>query len=564
MESKIHDVLVVGGGAAGLRAALAAEEVMGDVAVVSKSHALRSHSVAAQGGIAAALANKEANRGDSWKRHLEDTVNGGDGLVDRDAGRILTKNAAESVIELEHMGVPFNRTEEGTLDQRPFGGHDQPRALYASDRTGHAVLYALYGENLKQDTAFYNEHYVLDLMSEGRTIEGVVSYDLKTGELVLLRAGAVVMATGGCSQVYRVTSSGRSSTGDGLGIALRNGIPLEDMEFIQFHPTGLRDRGTLITEAARGEGGYLRNDKGERFMERYAPEEMELAPRDVVVRAMVEEIAAGRGIGGNDFLHLDLTHLSEEKLRSDLPTVTRMAEDFKRVDSAREPIPVQPTAHYCMGGIPTDLEGRVKNDSNGERWNNLFAAGETACLSVHGANRLGTNSLLEAVTFGKRAGRAAAGRASEISNSKMRGNYEKRYEEFLDLLLQSSGSIRVATLRNRLKEVMTEDCGLRRDEEGLKEGIETIRDLKEKFRNELQLVDRGREFNTELRAVLELRNELEFSEAIARAALARKESRGAHWRRDFPERDDENWLVHSLTRRSSSGELKVDHFSVRR
>lgn len=560
--TKSHDILVIGGGAAGLRAALAAGELVEDVGVISKTHVLRSHSVAAQGGIAASLGQREENQRDDWEQHFEDTIKGGDDLVDRDACEVLTENASETVIELEHMGVPFNRTEKGKLDQRPFGGHSQPRALYAADRTGHAILYALYGENVKRDTKFYNEYFVLDLITEERTTKGVVAYDLKSGDLITFRAKAVVLATGGCSQVYRVTSSGRASTGDGLGMALRSGIPLEDMEFIQFHPTGLKERGTLITEAARGEGGYLKNDSGERFMEKYEPDLMELAPRDVVVRAMVEEINSGRGIGGDDYLHLDLTHLSEEKLRTDLPTVTQMADDFKNVDPSEEPIPVQPTAHYCMGGIPTETDGRVRGNAENELWDNLYAAGEAACVSVHGANRLGTNSLLEAVTFGKKAGRNAAERIQGVELPEVDGGQEEKYEENIRSLLGSSGSIREPGLRKQLKGVMTELCGVYRNEEGLREAIDSIRRLQEEYEADLYLEDQGREFNTELRSALELRNSLEFSEVIARAALAREESRGAHSRLDYPERDDENWLVHSFLRKERSGKIEISHRPV--
>lgn len=545
-----------------MRAALAAGELVEDVGLISKTHVLRSHSVAAQGGIAASLGQREKNKRDGWEGHFEDTIKGGDDLVDRDACEFLTKNASDTVVELEHMGVPFNRTEEGKLDQRPFGGHSQPRALYAADRTGHAILYALYGENLKRETEFYNEYFVLDLITEERTTKGVIAYDLKSGDLITFRAKAVILATGGCSQVYRVTSSGRASTGDGLGMALRNGIPLEDMEFIQFHPTGLKDRGTLITEAARGEGGYLKNDYGERFMKDYEPNRMELAPRDVVVRAMVEEINAGRGIGGNDYLHLDLTHLSEEKLRTNLPTVTGMADDFKNVDPAEEPIPVQPTAHYCMGGIPTDLQGRVRSDTENALWNNLYAAGEAACVSVHGANRLGTNSLLEAVTFGKKAGRSAANLAQEKDLQEVDGSPEEKYEEEIRSLLGGSGSIREPGLRKRLKEVMTGFCGVYRNKEGLREALDSIRKLQEEYEEDLYLEDGAREFNTELRSALELRNGLDFSEIIARAALAREESRGAHSRLDYPERDDENWLVHSFLKKERSDEIEISYRPV--
>jgi len=562
MSFESHDLLVIGGGAAGLRAAAAAGREVEDVAVVSKTHVLRSHSVAAQGGIAAPLGNARDGRDDSWESHFEDTVEGGDYLVDRDACRVLAESAGEIALELEHMGVPFNRTGEGKLDQRPFAGHSKPRALYAADRTGHAILYTLYGENLKLGTKFYNEYYVLDLLTEGDTVQGVVAYEVKSGQLTLLGAEAVILATGGCSQAYEVTSSGRASTGDGLGLALRNGIPVEDMEFIQFHPTGLKDRGSLVTEAARGEGGYLLNDDEDRFMKSYEPEALELAPRDAVVRAMQKEIDAGRGIDGEDYLYLDLTHLPRETLKSDLPTVTEMARDFKDVNPAEEPIPVQPTAHYCMGGIPTNTKGRVRTDAESGLWENLYAAGEAACVSVHGANRLGTNSLLEAVTFGKRAGKNAAARTESggrvIEDEKLKGEYERK----LNRLLEKEGSVRVPELRNELKTVMTEFCGVFREENGLKEAVRRIEELREKYRAEVYLEDEGKQFNTELRSALELENTLEYSEMVARAALAREESRGAHYRVDFPETDDENWLLHSFARKKPSEKKEISYRPV--
>ncbi len=562
MKTIEHKLLIVGGGAAGLRAAIEADKHVDDLGVISKVRTLRSHSVSAQGGIAASLGNTAENRDDNWKKHLEDTVEGGDGLVDREAGEVLTRNAVENVIELEHMGVPFSRTDEGTLDQRPFGGHSPPRALYAADRTGHAIVYALYGENVRRGTSFYDEFFVLDLLTEEKSVSGLMAYDLKAGELVIFRAKAIILATGGPSQAYELTSSGAASTGDGLAIALRNGIPLEDMEFIQFHPTGLKDKGILITEAARGEGGHLKNDRGERFMKKYEPEEMELAPRDRVVRGMQREINEGRGINGENYLHLDLTHLSGEKIERKLPTVRELARDFAKVDPVEEPIPVQPMAHYSMGGIPTDTEARVQSKDRGTTWDNLFAAGETACVSVHGANRLGTNSLLEAVTFGKRAGRFAARRANNRDRLEVDEATVRKYESRFESLLNGEGSVKGSKLRHRLRKTMTEKCGVFRSRDDLKEALDEIHSIQEDYHEKLTLEDSSQKFNTELRKALELRNTLDYSEIIVKAALAREESRGAHFRTDFPERNDSDWLTHSFSYRGKNGEIEHQYREV--
>jgi len=555
MRTIDHKLVIVGGGAAGLRAAIEAKNEVDDIGVVSKARSLRSHSVSAQGGIAASLGNSPENEVDSWEKHLEDTIEGGAHLVDRDAGRVLAENATRNVIELENMGVPFSRKAEGRLDQRPFGGHSFPRAVYAADRTGHAIVYALYGENLKLGTEFYEEYFVLDLVKDGDRVSGLVAYDVKTGEIVLFRAGAVVIATGGLGQAYERSSSGAASTGDGLGIALRNGIPLEDMEFIQFHPTGLRDKGILITEAARGEGGYLVNDLGERFMKNYEPEDLELAPRDRVVRAMQREINDGRGIDGEDYLHLDLSHLSEDKINRKLPTIRELAFDFANIDPAEGPVPVQPVAHYSMGGIPTDTEGRVQA-GEGYGWTHLFAAGEVACVSVHGANRLGTNSLLEAVIFGKRAGRTAARQAGQTSLPEITEAVGNEYDSKLQSLLKKEGSVNTYDLRDRLKATMTNSCGVFRSGDKLEEALVGLKRIKRDYDRELTVQDKTEKFNTELVSALELENMIEYSQVIVKAALNREESRGSHYRTDFPARDDDKWLKHSYHYLDSSGRVK--------
>lgn len=564
MKTIDHRLVIVGGGAAGLRAAIEAKEELDDVGLISKVRTLRSHSVSAQGGIAASLGNNEESHNDDWERHLEDTIEGGAGLVDKDAGEVLARNAVRNVIELERMGVPFSRTEEGKLDQRSFGGHSLPRALYAADRTGHALVYALYGENLKRGTKFYDEYFVLDLITEKNSVSGLVAYDIKTGELIVFRAGAVILATGGCSQAYELTSSGKASTGDGLVMALKNGMPLQDMEFIQFHPTGLRDKGILITEAARGEGGYLRNDRGNRFMKKYEPESKELASRDRVVRAMQREINGGRGINGKDYLHLDLTHLSSGKVERKLPTIRELALDFANIDPVEHPIPVQPMAHYCMGGVPTDTTGRVQGKKEKDEWQNLYAAGEVACVSVHGANRLGANSLLEAITFGKRAGRFAAEQARPGIYGEIDEDLVSKYRSRLDSLQKDQGSVRSYELRARLKATMTEKCGVFRSREALEEALGKIHQLKEDYGEKLTVEDQSDNFNTELRSALELGNMLEYSEVIVKAALEREESRGAHYRMDFPDRQDEKWLKHSFFYKDSSGKLKCHYGPVRK
>lgn len=557
-----HDLLIVGGGVAGLRAALAAQEHTDDLAVLSKVHTLRSHSVAAQGGIAAPLGNTPRSEKDNWKIHLQDTVKGGDYLVDQQACRILTREAPHTVIELERMGVPFNRTCEGYIDQRPFGGHSFPRACFAADRTGHAILHTLYGENVKRKTTIYNEYFVVKLIIEENTCKGLLAYNLKRGEVETFHSKAVLLATGGCGQVYQVTSNGRASTGDGLSMILRAGLPLEDMEFVQFHPTGLYPRGVLITEAARGEGGHLLNSKQERFMERYAPQRREMAPRDIVTRAIEQEIQEGRGIDGDAFVHLDLRHLGKETIAKKLPTVWEVAKEFANLDPSKELIPVRPTAHYSMGGIPVDIQGRVMLKPSGNHVRGLYAAGECACVSVHGANRLGTNSLLEACLFGARAGDQAGRWVNQNCFEDFHPHQGEVALEEINFVLNNDGSERTAILRRRLKEIMTKHCGVFRDDKSLNHALQRIKDLNDGYRKEIMVKDKSKQFNTDLLEALELGHMLDFAEAIVVSALAREESRGAHYRKDFPQRDDTHWLKHTYVTRTEDGDLTLEYAPV--
>ncbi len=553
---KEHDVVIVGGGLAGLRAAIEAGRRV-DTAVVSKLHPLRSHTGAAQGGIAASLGNASD---DSFDMHLYDTVKGSDYLCDQDAAGILVNEAHDNIYELEHMGVVFSRTEEGKIAQRPFGGHSRPRACYAADWTGHTVLHTVYEQSLTAGVTFYEEYYALALAMRDGACAGVVALDVVSGDVEVFGAKAVVFATGGYGRAYKITSNAYANTGDGLGMVLGEGLQIEDMEFVQFHPTGLYQQGILVTEGARGEGGYLINDRGKRFMENYAKEKMELGPRDVISRAIQTEINEGRGIGGEGFVYLDIRHLGKEKVQERLPQIRDLVMSFVGVDPVAEPIPIQPTAHYSMGGIPTDVHGQAILGPDRKPVPGLFAAGECACVSVHGANRLGTNSLLEAVTFGKRAGIAAAQYAAKADKIPFPEDLPRAVREDLDDLIASGGKESAPLIRVELQETMTDLCGIFRNQEGLRECIEKIRALRERFAN-IGIQDRGRTFNTEVIAALETRNLLNFSEVIAVGAEARRESRGAHFRTDYPKRDDENWLKHTLAWREN-GRLRLDYKDV--
>ncbi|WIA99055.1 succinate dehydrogenase flavoprotein subunit [Curtobacterium sp. MCBA15_012] len=552
-----HDIVIIGAGGAGMRAAIEAGP-RAKTAVISKLYPTRSHTGAAQGGMAAALANVEE---DSWEWHTFDTVKGGDYLVDQDAAEILAKEAIDAVIDLENMGLPFNRTPEGKIDQRRFGGHTRDhgkapvrRACYAADRTGHMILQTLFQNCVKLGVEFHNEFYALDLVmvevtgDDGVTREqpaGVVAYELATGELHVFHAKAVVFATGGFGKMYKTTSNAHTLTGDGVGIVWRKGLPLEDMEFFQFHPTGLAGLGILLTEGARGEGAILRNASGERFMERYAPTIKDLAPRDIVARCMVQEVAEGRGAGPNkDYVLLDCTHLGAEVLETKLPDITEFARTYLGVDPVVEPVPVMPTAHYAMGGIPTNTNAEVLYD-NTTVVPGLYAAGECACVSVHGSNRLGTNSLLDINVFGKRSGNNAAAYVQTADFLPLPEDPAAGVRDMLDQLRASTGTERIAVLRKELQEEMDKNAQVFRTDESLGKMTETIHTLRERFRN-VAVQDKGKRFNTDLLEAVELGFLLDLAEVVVFSARNRKESRGGHMRDDFPKRDDENYMQHTM------------------
>ena len=566
MHVHTFDAVVVGGGGAGLMAALHLTRA-GNVktAVLTKIYPTRSHTGAAQGGIGAALGNLEE---DSPEWHAFDTVKGSDYLGDQDAIEVMCREAPEVIFELEHMGLPFSRTEDGRIAQRRFGGHSHHfgegpvrRSCYAADRTGHMILQTLYQQCIKNDVTFYDEYQVVDLvMSEGRCA-GIVAYELATGELHIFHAKSVLFATGGHGRIFSVTSNAYAFTGDGPAIAFRNGIPLEDMEFFQFHPTGIAKLGILITEGVRGEGGVLRNNDGERFMERYAPTMKDLASRDVVSRAIYLEIREGRGIGGQRYVHLDATHLGREVVETKLPDIADFCRTYLGVDPAVDPIPIQPTAHYAMGGIPTDVNGRVVLDDWKTILPGLYAAGECACVSVHGANRLGTNSLLDLVVFGRRAGRDMARFCQEADLPPLPTDAIEAARERFDGLLSATGDEVVATIRDELQHTMMDNVGVFREEQGLKAAVEKVRELKERYQR-VRVQDKGKVFNTELLEAWELGNLLDVAEVTAVSALNRTESRGAHSREDYPERNDEEWLKHTLAYRTEDGGIELRYKPV--
>ena len=547
-----HDVLIVGSGLAGMRAALeVSNDPSLDVAILSKVHPLRSHSGAAQGGIAASLGNSAE---DSWDLHMFDTVKGGDYLVDQNAAELLTREGPENIFELEHMGCAFSRDDQGRVAQRRFGGHTAPRACYAADRTGHAVLTVLFEQLLRRGVKVYSEWYALDLIVKDRVCHGIVAYDILTGQIEAIAAKAVMFGTGGYGRAFRVTTNAFASTGDGVVMAYRSGIPLEDMEFVQFHPTGLQGSGILLSEAARGEGAHIVNSEGERFMRDYAPERMELAPRDIVARAAQSEIEAGRGVTElRDSVFMDLRPIGEERIRYALPSVMHLARDFAGIDPLLAPVPIQPTAHYSMGGIPCDIHGQVRlKDQDEAPIVGFFAAGEASCVSVHGANRLGTNSLLEAVVFGRRSGRGILDVVRDLAPTSIDEGDMQRATGEVDKLLRADGPEKIGKIRAELRDTMMDKCGVFRTEEQLGEALAEVKAYQERYTRS-SIDDHGQTFNTDLLDAVELGHMLEYAEVIVRGAIARQESRGGHARRDFPTRDDDNWFKHTLAYREADG-----------
>ncbi len=572
MQEHRYDVVIVGAGGAGMRAAIESAP-RARTAVLTKLYPTRSHTGAAQGGMCAALANVEE---DNWEWHTFDTVKGGDYLADQDAVEIMAKEAIDAVLDLEKMGLPFNRTPEGKIDQRRFGGHTRDhgkapvrRACYAADRTGHMILQTLYQNCVKHDVEFYNEFYALDIaLTENEKGEqvatGVIAYELSTGEIHVFHAKSIVFATGGSGRMYKTTSNAHTLTGDGMGIVFRKGLPLEDMEFHQFHPTGLAGLGILISEAVRGEGGILRNADGERFMERYAPTIKDLAPRDIVARSMVLEVLEGRGAGPNkDYVYIDVTHLGEDVLNEKLPDITEFARTYLGVDPVTEYVPVYPTCHYVMGGIPTNIEGQVLAN-NDTVVHGLYAAGECACVSVHGANRLGTNSLLDINVFGRRAGIAAADYANSVGFTEMPEAPTAMVDEWLDQVLSEHGNERVADIRTTLQRVMDDNASVFRTEDTLTTALNEVRELKKRY-NHIRVHDKGKRFNSDLLEAIELGFLLEMAEVTVVGALNRKESRGGHAREDYPDRDDANYMQHTMAYKRGDGllaDIELDYKPV--
>ena len=562
-----YDVVIVGAGGAGMRAAVEAGPRV-RTAVLTKLYPTRSHTGAAQGGMCAALANVED---DNWEWHTFDTVKGGDYLADQDAVEIMCREAIDAVLDLEKMGMPFNRTPEGRIDQRRFGGHTREhgkapvrRACYAADRTGHMILQTLYQNCVRHDVQFFNEFYVLDLAltetASGPVATGVIAYELATGEIHVFHAKAVVLATGGSGRMYKTTSNAHTLTGDGLGIVFRKGLPLEDMEFHQFHPTGLAGLGILISEAVRGEGGRLLNGEGERFMERYAPTIVDLAPRDIVARSMVMEVLEGRGAGPHkDYVYIDVRHLGADVLEAKLPDITEFARTYLGVDPVHELVPVYPTCHYVMGGIPTTVTGQVLRN-NTATVPGLYAAGECACVSVHGANRLGTNSLLDINVFGRRAGLAASAYAENHDFVELPPQPEAMVVSWVANVLSEHGNERVADIRGALQQSMDNNAAVFRTEETLKQALKDIHSLKERY-SRITVHDKGKRFNSDLLEAIELGFLLELAEVTVVGALNRKESRGGHAREDYPNRDDTNYMRHTMAYKQGtelSSDIRLD------
>ena len=582
-ETITHDIIIVGAGLAGTWAAMIAGEEKLDIGVLSKVHPLRSHSGAAQGGIAAVLNNVRPVEGtgprgplepipagseaaDSLDLHMFDTIKGSDWLGDQDAIEIMIREAPEIIYAYEHMGAVFSRLPDGRIAQRRFGGHTAPRANYSADYTGHILLHTIHEQALRRGVKFYSEWYCMDLIVEENVCRGIVALDILTGKLYTMRAKAVMFGTGGYGRAWKITSNATANTGDGVAISYNAGVPLMDMEFVQFHPTGLYQKGILMTEACRGEGGYLVNSADERFMEKYAPDKMELAPRDLVSRAEQTEIEEGRGIGPDaQGLYLDMRHLGEQKIRGRLPQVRDLAMKFADVDMIDAPVPIQPTAHYSMGGIPANSDGQVIADTDGTPVLGFYAAGECACISVHGANRLGTNSLLGASVFGRRAGRAMAefvtGGADLLPiNGDPSHRNQERIKHLMDGDPSSQNHESVSLIAEELKLTMTQDCGIFRDEERLTSALRKVKELQERYKS-ARIMDKSGRFNTELLGAIETDHLLTFSEVVVASGMARTESRGAHYRTDYPGRDDENWLKHTMARKEED-EPKLSYKSV--
>ena len=555
MELLSHDILIIGGGLAGMRAAIEAKKADRDVAILSKVHPLRSHSVAAQGGINAALDNVPAPMKDTWENHAFDTIKGSDYLADQDAVELMCQEGIERVIEMEHWGTLFSRTDHGKIAQRPFGGAGFPRTCYAADRTGHNLLHVLYEQVTGLQIPVYEEWYVLSLIVEQGRCEGVLALHFFEGRIIPIRAKAVILATGGYGRIYLRSTNAVINTGSGCFLAYQAGVPLEDTEFVQFHPTSLYGTNILITEGARGEGGYLLNAKGERFMERYAPHLMELGPRDIVARAIQTEINEGRGFE-KEFVHLDLRHLGRAKMMDRLPGIRQIAIDFAGIDPIFEPIPIQPAQHYSMGGIPTNIDGETPLPG-------LYASGECACVSVHGANRLGGNSLLETVVFGARAGKKAVQKAGSERGGPDQTLFQEHLRAFqlsLKKIFERKGNEPCFRLRDEMKSLMTYQVGIFRKESDLQMAKGKIKELKKRLLN-VGIKQKGFAFNYEFIQYWELEEMLDLAEVIVEGALARKESRGSHFRVDYPNRDDKHWLRHTLASKTPEG-LKLDYKKV--
>ncbi len=570
-----YDVIIVGAGGAGLRAAVEIPTNF-SCAVLTKVHPLRSHTGAAQGGVCAALGNLEE---DNPEWHAFDTVKGSDYLGDQDAIEVMCNDAPRAIIELEHMGMPFSRTKEGKIAQRPFGGHTRPlerddpdskrvpvkRACYSADRTGHVMLHTLYENCIKNKVNFYSEFFVTELLIEDGVCSGVVAIEILTGEVHTFHAKAVMFATGGDGRIWRITSNAHVGTGDGFMLSYNAGIPLEDMEFMQFHPTGLWKLGILVSEAARGEGGILRNKHNERFMERYAPTVKDLAPRDMVSRAIIQEINEGRGIEGSDgtsYVHLDLTHLDPRIINEKLPEITGFARTYLGVEPTTEGVPIQPTAHYAMGGIPTDIDGRVLSDNKGTIVQGFYAAGECACVSVHGANRLGTNSLLDLIVFGRRGGKAIAEYLkSGAKEPKLKAGAGEKTKAQVEQIKARTGGEKAVEIRTELQQIMMDNCGIFRNGEGLLKAKAKIQELKQRSRQAV-IDDKGNQFNTDVLEAIELENLVDTAEVVVECALNRQESRGAHSREDFPDRNDAEWLKHTMAYQKSDGSTEIGYKDV--